>query len=747
MQSTIITVATIAELPQALCMLAAAQKQFAQGECVLCLLDAEVADELPQDIDARIVQAQSLFQTGFADEAFFFPLEEFRMRCGLILATRCVQKGGDVLLIHPQATFYGDRFLASDVNEIAGVGVGVKPEEPSVVFTLEKDKVLAPHFLAFGAGNGTSKFLAWSCKKFTWLFEHAMPAQGSVLLQHGISSIHRDFINNFMLYAPWFGCTLTPLTQQVMHCTMEHATPAPYRFAQFENGMPVFDLLRDCYGASYRLREKCAGNPFAVPAYFSEMTSLTGDTHDVPVPYVLWAIYSQRPDLQKQMPHPFGIDREALVQWFLDYGAAEVGLRACDTAWLDGKLSAYQQYNAQQDVLQRSLPYRMKHKAMRTMGHTEQASTPIYPAGINLCGFIQGDFGLGEAARLLAETLQASGVPFTIVDYHGAKEHTYQNHQWDAKITNEFMYNTNLIVVNADGLADFVENVAPEVLKNRYNIGFWYWELPEFPPAWKSALQFVDEVWTASDFTTESVRAITQKPVKTIPCCITQTAEAGLSRADFGLPEDAFLFLMMYDARSFSARKNPQGAVEAFLKAFENNAAVHLLLKVNAPPDWDGDDALLASLASHQNIHILVETTTKERLNALICLCDAFISLHRSEGFGLGPAEAMYWGKPAILTDWSGNKIYMKEDNCCPVSYEIIEIDKDYGPYKKGNHWAEPNLDDAAEKMRRIVEDKEYYHTIAKNGKSTIRMDFSPYAIGKQVLDRLTELGRIEGED
>ncbi|MEG2595897.1 MAG: glycosyltransferase [Ruthenibacterium sp.] len=746
MQSTIITVATIAELPQALCTLAAVQKQFAQGECTLCVLDAEVGDALPQEIDARIVLAQSLFQTEFANEAFFFPLEEFRVRCGLILAMHCAQKGGDVILVHPQAVFSGGRFLAPDVNEIAGVSLEQHVAEPSVVFTLEKEKVMASHFLAFGAGSSTLKFLTWCCKKFTWLRECGMPAQGTVLLQRGVAAIYRDFVHNFMLYAPHFGCTLTPLAPPVLHCTMAY-TPEPYRFACFENGMPLFDLLRDCYGVSYRLREKCAGEPFAHASYFMGDSALTGDTHDVPVPYALWAIYSQRPDLQKQMPAPFGADREALIQWFLDYGVAEVGLRTCDVELLRGKLVAYQQHNAEQDVLQHSLPYRMKHKAMRTMGQDKPEIAPVYPAGINLCGFIQGDFGLGEAARLLAETLQVSGVPFTIIDYHGAKEHTYQNHTWDEKITNEFLYNTNLIVVNADGLADFVQNVAPEVLQNRYNIGFWYWELPEFPPAWTSALQFVDEVWTASDFTTESVRAITQKPVRTMPCCITQTAEVGLRRADFGLPDDVFVFLMMYDVRSFSARKNPQGAVDAFLKAFENNPKVHLLIKANAPPDWDGDDALLASLAPHRNIHVLVETCSKERLNALICLCDAFVSLHRSEGFGLGPAEAMYWGKPAILTDWSGNKIYMREDNCCPVSYEIVEVDKDYGPYKKGCHWAEPNLDDAAEKMRRIVEDKEYYNQISKNGKSTIRMDFSPYAIGKQLLDRLTELGRIEGEE
>ncbi|MEG1639322.1 MAG: glycosyltransferase [Ruthenibacterium sp.] len=746
MHSTIIAVATVAEMAQARDVLVAAKKQFTQAQRILCVLDAQEQDVLAQELDIQIVRAQSLFETAFYDEAFFFPLEEFRLRCGLILSKLCVQKGGDALLIHPQAKFSLGRFLAPDVNEIAGVAACVQPSEPSVVFTLEKNKVLASHFLAFGAGNATIRFLTWCCKKFTWLFNEGMPAQGTVLLQRGISAIQRDFVRNFTLYAPWFGCTLSPFSPRVLQCTMQETALLPYRFAQFENGMPLFDLLRDCYGVSYRLREKCAGNPFAHPAFFAEESALTGDTHAVPVPYVLWAFYSQRADLQKQMPAPFGADREALVQWFLDYGAKEADLRACDTALLKEKLAAYQKNNTEQDVLQRSLPYRVKHKTLRMMGQKKQQNTPQYPAGINLCGFIQGDFGLGEATRLLAETLQAGNVPFTIVDYHGATEHTYQNHTWDAKISNQFLYNTNLIMINADGFAAFAADVAPEAMQNRYNIGFWYWELPEFPPAWQESLQFVDEIWTASDFTTDSVRRITQKPVRTIPCCITQTAEEGLIRADFGLPDDVFLFLMMYDVRSFSARKNPQGAVDAFLKAFENNAAVHLLLKVNAPADWDGDDALLARLAPHENIHILVETSTKERLNALICLCDAFVSLHRSEGFGLGPAEAMYWGKPAVLTDWSGNKVYMKEDNCCPVACKIVEIDKDYGPYKKGYHWAEPDLDDAAEKMRHLVEDKEYYHKIANNGKNTIRMDFSPSAIGKQVLDRLTELKRMDAE-
>ena len=108
-------------------------------------------------------------------------------------------------------------------------------------------------------------------------------------------------------------------------------------------------------------------------------------------------------------------------------------------------------------------------------------------------------------------------------------------------------------MTNAPGTADFAASVAPDALKNRYNIGYWYWELPEFPPEWRQYFELVDEVWTSSEFTAGAFRSATQKPVTVIPCSLNETAQPGLSRADFGLPEGDFLFLMMYDARSYSA--------------------------------------------------------------------------------------------------------------------------------------------------------------------------------------------------
>ena len=62
---------------------------------------------------------------------------------------------------------------------------------------------------------------------------------------------------------------------------------------------------------------------------------------------------------------------------------------------------------------------------------------------------------------------------------------------------------------------------------------------------------------------------------------------------------------------------------------------------------------------------------------------------------GLVMAESMYVGTPVIATDWSGNTEFMNSDTACMVGYDMIELDKDYEPFKKGNVWADAHVDEA----------------------------------------------------
>jgi glycosyltransferase involved in cell wall biosynthesis len=137
---------------------------------------------------------------------------------------------------------------------------------------------------------------------------------------------------------------------------------------------------------------------------------------------------------------------------------------------------------------------------------------------------------------------------------------------------------------------------------------------------------------------------------------------------------------------------------------------------------------------------LLESYLSRDVLNNLIDKTDCYVSLHRAEGFGLPIAEAMYLGKPVIATHWSGNTDFMSHDNSLPVSYELVKLEKDIGPYKTGQVWADPNIKDAAEKMLCISRDEELASEIGSNAKGFIKANYSPKVTGIEINKRLMDI-------
>jgi glycosyltransferase involved in cell wall biosynthesis len=316
--------------------------------------------------------------------------------------------------------------------------------------------------------------------------------------------------------------------------------------------------------------------------------------------------------------------------------------------------------------------------------------------------------------------------------------------RWAHRITTDNPHPINLIHVNADQVPVVHAHFGQAFFDNHYNIGFWHWELPELPNEWLGSFALLNEVWVPSRFVADAVSAKSPVPVVRMPHAVGFEPPRSASRGQFDLPEKDFLFLAMYDMHSVQERKNPEAVIDAFHRAFPDGVGAGLVVKVmNRTSDTEPFARLEQRLRDVPGVHLIAETLDRKDVYALESVCDSFVSLHRSEGFGLGLAEAMYLGKPVIGTNWSANTDFMTADNSCPVRYELVRIEQDAGPYLAGQVWADPDVEHAAWYMNLLVEDDEFRKRVSAAGQQTIRGEYSPSAIGQLYRKRLEILSRL----
>ena len=363
--------------------------------------------------------------------------------------------------------------------------------------------------------------------------------------------------------------------------------------------------------------------------------------------------------------------------------------------------------------------------------------------GVNVVGFFRAEFGQGEAARRVVEALRRAEVPFSALTYDRVPHR--QQHPFEAD--SEARYPSNILCLNAEHLLQFVQDGGAALLRRRSSAGLWFWEGSRLPRELRPALDLVDEVWVASDFVGEAIAAETSKPVLTFPLPVLVPKGPALTRADLGWPEDAFVFLFVFDFFSTLERKNPLGLVEAFTRAFPEPGRALLYLK-----SINGDRApaelrqVRDAIRGRPDILLSDGYVEGERLAALTAHCDCYASLHRSEGFGLTIAEAMALGKPAIATGYSGNLAFMDEGSSYLVPYTLTALEQAVGPYPAGTVWAEPDLDAAAALLREVHDHPQQACERGEAGRRAVAERQSLDRAAAFVVSRLPDLERVAHE-
>lgn len=360
--------------------------------------------------------------------------------------------------------------------------------------------------------------------------------------------------------------------------------------------------------------------------------------------------------------------------------------------------------------------------------------------GVNVVGYLNGELGIGEGARMNVCCLKSSRIEFSLVNIETHSSSRKRDSSF-AEFSQENPFGINLMHVNADMLPKLYAEKGGNFFNHKYNIGYWAWELSDFPDEWRESFNYCDEIWVPSTFVLASIAQKSPIPTFCFPHAIEVYHIKQATRLSLGLKEDVFVFLFIFDFFSCFERKNPLAIVQAFREVFSASDKVSLVIKcINS---FHNPEAMrrLKRAAVGLRVTIVDSYFDRDEVNGLISLTDAYVSLHRSEGFGLTLAEAMFLGKPVIATGYSGNMDFMNLNNSYLVKHNLVALKKDFGPYKKENVWAEPDIQHAGLLMRHVFDNRDEAAEVGRRAQEDIKRTLNCQIIGARIKKRLENIG------
>ena len=476
--------------------------------------------------------------------------------------------------------------------------------------------------------------------------------------------------------------------------------------------------------------------------------------------------YEIRADLRAE--YPFATcpkQRGAFLRWAAVCGERDYGLAIGELLWLlaemDGRpdrgLATTYRFQAEwqaavpdaltpagwpklKEYLRARYSIRNRWLADAKLG--DAVELPVSPEdarrGVNVHGHFEYVSGLQEVALGLVRALRNAGIPTSRRDLPVLPR---VNRRPDERRHDLERYDTTIFVAGLHtGPAEMYRMTGLNVRPGVKRIAIWYWELEEVPPDIVNLMDWPDEVWAPTHFIAETFRKYVKVPVVTMLPGVELPHFTPRPRAFFGLVPGRFVFLFTFDMFSTTGRKNPYGLIDAFRRAFRPSEPVDLVIKVSRGDKVPDEFQKLQACCAAAGVQLRNEVLPREDLLALMDCCDAYVSLHRSEGLGLGLAETMLMGKPVIATGYSGNLDFMTPSTSYLVRYERRASEVENPPYPKGSVWAEPDLGHAAELMRYVVDHPAEAAATGARAKAELERTLSMAAYSARVSARLSEM-------
>jgi len=358
--------------------------------------------------------------------------------------------------------------------------------------------------------------------------------------------------------------------------------------------------------------------------------------------------------------------------------------------------------------------------------------------------------GVSEICRGLVDSLLKVNCRFRLHDIFNTQK-TYESlniqsydRYFDYLVDEPFLKESiKIFVINADEVPLLMKLYGDDVLKEGYNIIYLAWELSSFPAKWLDNINLFDEIWTISSFSNKSINI--NKPVTNMPLPVEIKFNELIPKKYFNIDEVKFTYMFAFDFSSFIERKNPWAVIEAYNKLIEDiyyKANTNCIIKLNSPENYADDYKKLVDRidTNCDNFIIINKCLAQNEMFNLIRNIDCFISLHRAEGFGRIIAESMLLGKSTIITGYSGNMDFTKDDNSFLVNYKLIDIKKDEYADFENQKWADPDITQTLSLMKKVYSYDNDVMLKQDNAKIQIQTYHSYIACGLRYMNRLSKV-------
>jgi hypothetical protein len=364
--------------------------------------------------------------------------------------------------------------------------------------------------------------------------------------------------------------------------------------------------------------------------------------------------------------------------------------------------------------------------------------------GIDFIGFPKGYLGVGEQLRSLLRMAQINGYEINIIDcYRDGDKYLNNDVEFNSYISAEYKHKIRIYSATHNHIAALLWEKGFKFFDGAINIFHFAWEFSSIKEDLRPILSLSNSIWGISHFTASAFENQYDIPVEVMSNAVEVIVSNKYKRVYFGLPEDKFLFSTSFDLNSFMTRKNPMLVVESFGEAFSNNDNVGLVVKVSNSDKsnryWNN---FLMEISGMKNLYILDSNMKKEEVHTLFNLCDSYISLHRSEGFGYGIAENMLMSKPVVCTGFSGNMDFCNDSNSFLVDFDYVTVRENEYQHADGLFWANPKKKSAIEAMKKVYWDKDNSLKVGTIACNEISNNFSTKALAKKMDEKIHNIIR-----